>query len=52
VPSLGFTRIFVPASMEVQRFYAEIDKWFLHFKESENLKKDIFAKKTKECNKS
>lgn len=41
----GFTRIFVPASMEVQRFYAEIDKWFLHFKESENLKKDILQKR-------
>lgn len=41
----GCTRIFVPASMEVQRFYQEIDKWFLHFKEADYLKKEILQKK-------
>lgn len=40
----GTTRIFVPANMDVMKFYNEIDKWFLHFKEKDSLDKKILFK--------
>ena len=40
----GTTRIFVPANMDVMKFYNEIDKWFLHFKEKDNIDKKILFK--------
>jgi len=43
----GTTRIFVPANMDVIKFYHEIGKWFLHFEESHNLDKKLLTKKNR-----
>ena len=40
----GFTRIFVPLTEEVLKFFNNIGKWFLHFSEPENLNKTILSK--------
>ena len=31
----GFTRVFIPLTSEVQEFYSNLGKWFLHFSEPE-----------------
>ena len=40
----GFTRIFVPLTEDVLKFFNNIGKWFLHFSEPENLNKTILPK--------
>lgn len=35
----GFTRVFLPLTPEVQAFYNEIGKWFLHFSEPDVVRK-------------
>ena len=43
----GHTRVFVPASDEVKHFYANLNKWFLHFQEPELLNREILPKKNR-----
>lgn len=40
----GFTRVFIPLSEEVLKFYNNIGKWFLHFSEPHLLDKAILTK--------
>lgn len=40
----GLTQVFIPLTPEIQKFYNEIDKWFLHFKTPELLKEKILPK--------
>lgn len=41
----GSTRIFIPLTREVEQFYYNLDKWFLHFSEPENLLNSVLEKK-------
>jgi hypothetical protein len=43
----GFTRVFIPATMDVQQFYKDLGKWFLHFSEPELLTESVFLKKSR-----
>lgn len=43
----GYTRIFVPMSPEVREFYADLDRWFLHFSEPESLQKTLLPKRNR-----
>lgn len=40
----GYTRIFVPVNEDVFNFYANKEKWFLHFSEPESLRKNVLTK--------
>lgn len=40
----GSTRIFIPANADVLNFYVNLGKWFLHFSESESLRKQVLPK--------
>jgi hypothetical protein len=40
----GFTRVFVPVTPEVQEWYNEHHKWFLHFSEPESVVRRILPK--------
>ena len=44
----GHTRVFVPLTPDVQRFYRELPKRFLHFKESDNLEISVLSKANRE----
>ncbi len=46
----GTTRVFVPLDEDVQNFYNDIGKWFLHFSEPENLGKRILPKRNRNLN--
>ena len=48
----GFTRIFVPLTESVLKFYNNIGKWFLHFSEPENLNKTILPKSNRNLGES
>lgn len=41
----GYTRVFVPVTEDVMKFYLERGKWFLHFSEPQNLDNPILSKK-------
>ena len=44
----GYTRVFVSADHEeVVRFFAHLEKWFLHFSEPESITQAILAKKSR-----
>jgi hypothetical protein len=43
----GYTRVFIPATMEVQEFKKDLGKWFLHFSEPELLTESVFLKKSR-----
>lgn len=43
----GYTRVFVPLSEEVFRFYQNLGRWFLHFSEPESLEKSILPKRNR-----
>ena len=40
----GFTRIFIPVTPEIQRFYGELPRRFLHFSEPDSLNRKILLK--------
>lgn len=40
----GFTRVFIPLTDEIQRYYNELPRRFLHFSEPENLNKKVLPK--------
>ena len=40
----GFTRVFVPLTEEVLKFFDNLGKWFLHFSEPEKLNQTILPK--------
>jgi len=46
----GTTRIFVPLTLDVAAFYANINKWFLHFEEPEMLEQQIMPKRGRNFN--
>lgn len=41
----GFTRVFVPLEIDVERFYDQLHRRFLHFREPESLGKKILKKR-------
>ncbi len=41
----GFTRVFIPLTQEVQQFYNELGKRFLHFSEPELIREKILPKR-------
>jgi len=41
----GYTRIFVPLVAEVEEFYADLPKWFLHFNEPHLLDKTLLPRR-------
>lgn len=41
----GYTRVFVPLTSEVQRFFNELHKRFLHFSEPESLRSTVLRKR-------
>lgn len=43
----GYTRIYIPFTHDVQRFYNNLNKWFLHFSEPENVTRTILPKKNR-----
>jgi hypothetical protein len=45
----GSTRIFVPTTIDVVRFYQEINKWFLHFSSDADLECEILSKADRNC---
>lgn len=47
----GFTRVFIPFTPEVQQFYSELPKRFLHFSEPELLRTIILPKRDRNLSK-
>lgn len=45
--SNGTTRVFIPLTEEVFKFYNNLGKWFLHFSEPASLKQTILEKKNR-----
>jgi hypothetical protein len=40
----GYTRVFIPLTPDIQNFYNNLGKWFLHFSDPELLKEKILPK--------
>jgi len=40
----GHTRVFIPMSDDIQNFYNNLGKWFLHFSEPDSVNKEILPK--------
>jgi hypothetical protein len=40
----GYTRIFIPINREVEKFYFNLGKWFLHFSEPEKVLESVLLK--------
>lgn len=48
----GYTRVFVPFTPEVEHFYENLNKWFLHFSEPELLEQSILPKRNRNMGES
>ena len=46
----GYTRVFIPLTQEVQQFYNELGKRFLHFSEPELIREKILTKRLRNIN--
>lgn len=48
----GFTRVFIPLTSEVQRFFGELPRRFMHFGEPESLSQKVLFKKDRNLTRS